>query len=151
MPVHLPATAGRIISFSAIAFAILTSAALSGELADEPMDQITGGGVFELTADQLDMMTSAPVGPLQRNVIGGVGMLLEAFLSEAFVSQQSLLRDVASAGPPNMNTTPSNPNLGTNNALSSTNLGTNNALSSTNLGTNNALSSTNLGTNNALW
>jgi hypothetical protein len=104
-------TAVRIIS--SLALAVLASAALAGELIDVHMDQITAGGLFELTADQLDSATSAPVGPLQRNVIGGVGGLLEEFLSELFRSQQSLRRDLASAEPPNANTTPSTPNLST--------------------------------------
>lgn len=56
-------TAVRIISFSALAFAVLASAALAEELTDAGMDQITAGGFFELAADELDMTTSAPVVP----------------------------------------------------------------------------------------
>jgi hypothetical protein len=97
---RLPITAVRIISFSfsALALAVPASAALAEELTDARMDQITAGGVFELAADQLDMATSAPVGPIRRNVIGGVGILLEELLSEVFSSQQSLLADLGSPG-----------------------------------------------------
>jgi hypothetical protein len=83
-----------IISFSALPLAV----ALAEELSDVRMDQITAGGFFELAAEELDMATSAPVGPIRRNVIGGVGILLEEFLSEVFSSQQSLLADLGSPG-----------------------------------------------------
>jgi hypothetical protein len=79
-----------IISFSALPLAV----ALAEELSDVRMDQISAGGFFELTADQLDSTTSGP----QRNVIGGVGVALEAFMSETFRSQQSLLADLGSPG-----------------------------------------------------
>jgi hypothetical protein len=94
---RLPIPAVRIISFPALALAVLASAvqAEATELTDAHMDQITAGGLFELAADQLDMTTSAPVGPIGHNVIGGVGMLLEEFLSEAFSSPQSFLRSLA--------------------------------------------------------
>ena len=108
---RLPITVMRIIS--SLALAIFASTALAGELIDAQMDQISAGGLFELTADQLEYVTSAPVGPLQRNVIGGVGVLLEEFLSETFRSPQSLLRDLASTGPANANTTSSTTSLGT--------------------------------------
>src|SRR5512132_4253056 len=65
------------------------------------MDQITAGGLFELAADQLDMATSAPVGPLQHNVIGGVGVLLDEFLFRSQRLQDlASLGDLASAPPP---------------------------------------------------
>ena len=76
--------AGRIISFSALALAVLARAALAEELTDAGMDQITAGGLFELAADQLDMATSAPVGPLQHNVIGGVGGCSRHFCPKRF-------------------------------------------------------------------
>ena len=57
---RLPIRAVRIISFSALPLAVLASGALAEELSDARMDQITAGGLFELTADQLDSATSAP-------------------------------------------------------------------------------------------
>jgi hypothetical protein len=94
----------RIIS--SLALAILASAALAEELTDARMDQITAGGLFELADDELNNLTSAPVGLAQRNVIGGIGELFEEFLSGLFRSQDFLLRDLASAPLPNENTTP---------------------------------------------
>ena len=104
---RLPIRAVRIISFSALPLAVLASAALAEELTDARMDQITAGGLFELTADQLDRATSAP----QRNVIGGVGVLLEEFLSETFRSQQSLLADLGAPGTPPGGPSPPGGNL----------------------------------------
>ena len=86
----------RIVSFSALLLAVLPSAAPAEELTDARMDQITAGGFFELTADQLDSTTSAP----QHNVIGGVGIVFEQLLSETFRSQQSLLADLGAPGAP---------------------------------------------------
>jgi hypothetical protein len=141
---RLPITVVRVIS--PLALAILASTALAGELIDAQMDQITAGGLFELTADELDILTSAPVGPLQRNVIGGVGMLLEEFLSGVFSSQNSLLGDLASAGPPNANTTSSTstPGLGIN-SINGTPLGIN-SINGTPLGIN-SINGTPLGIN----
>ena len=87
----------RIISFSALPLAVLAGGALAEELTDERMDQIAAGGLFELTADQLDNTTTV-VAPLNRNVIGGVGMMVEEFLSETFSSQQSILKELGSTG-----------------------------------------------------
>ena len=92
---RLPMRAVRIISFSALPLAVLAGGALAEELTDERMDQIAGGGLFELTADQLDNTTTV-VAPLNRNVIGGVGMMVEEFLSETFSSQQSILKELGS-------------------------------------------------------
>ena len=97
----------RIVSFSALLLAVLPSAAPAEELTDARMDQITAGGFFELTADQLDSTTNAP----QHNVIGGVGIMLEQLLSETFRSQQSLLADLGAPGAPPGGPSPPGGNL----------------------------------------
>jgi hypothetical protein len=101
----------QILPFLALGLAVLTSDALAQELTDARMDQVTAGGVFELVADQLDGVTSAPVGPLQQhNVIGGTGILLEEFLSDMFQSGRADLSQYGVNNPPTViNTANNNP------------------------------------------
>ena len=89
-------TSSGVTAFG-LALGVLVSAgqAEAVELIDARMDQITAGGVFELTADELRMVPSTPVAPLQHNVIGGVGVLFEQLLSDVFRSRESLLQDIA--------------------------------------------------------